>query len=396
MTDTIHKIYLKPGKENSIKRRHPWIFSGAIGNKTDNLSEGDIVQVCDSKGVFLALGHYQPGTIAIRIFTFDNTTLNADFWKTKIEKAWNLRKSIGLTDNPDTNAFRLIHGEGDELPGLVADFFNGTLVVQFHSTGLYTIRESLFEAFREVIGSKLKAIYEKSSNTMPFKSPFKPQDGFSWGSSDENVILEYGNKFKIDWVEGQKTGFFLDQRENRNLLGQFAKGREVLNMFCYTGGFSVYALRGGAKMVHSVDSSAKAIALTNENIALNGFETLNHEAIVADGLDYMRDIKDKYDLIILDPPAFAKHNAALDNALQAYKRINQKAIEQIRSGGVLFTFSCSQVVTKELFRQAIFVAAANAGRSVRILHQLTQPADHPVSIFHPEGEYLKGLVVYIE
>ena len=389
-------FFLKPGKEQSLKRFHPWVFSGAIAKADGKSQEGDLVNVFASNGEFLALGHCQIGSIAIRILSFEQVEANLEFWKSKIEKAWNLRKALGLTDNSETNVFRLVHAEGDGMPGLIIDFYNGTAVIQTHTVGMFLVREMLVEALKEVLGNKLKGVYDKSSKSLPYKAEVSSEDGYLFGEGGEKEVSEHGLRFKVDWVEGQKTGFFVDQRENRRLVQQFAQNRDVLNMFCYTGGFSFYAMKGGAKMVHSVDSSAKAIELTNKNVELNFADDTRHEAFVADAFEYMRVIKDKYDLIILDPPAFAKHRDAIHQALQAYKRINTRAFEQIRSGGIVFTFSCSQVVSKEKFREAVFSAAAISGRNVRILHQLTQPADHPVSIYHPEGEYLKGLVLYVE
>ncbi|HAN20018.1 MAG: SAM-dependent methyltransferase [Bacteroidetes bacterium GWC2_33_15] len=390
------KIILKPGKEQSIKRYHPWIFSGAIQTMNKGINEGELVTITDSKGEFLAIGHYQIGSIAVRIISFTNTEIDQQFWNTKIKKAYELRKMLGLAENKNNNVYRLIHGEGDGLPGLIIDFYNGTAVTQMHSIGMYLCMNQITEALKNIYGNKLTAIYDKSESTIPFKSDIYPKNGYLYGSLSEDIVLEYGNKFKISWEDGQKTGFFIDQRENRKLLSEYAEGRAVLNVFSYTGGFSVYALNGKAKFVHSVDSSQKAIDLTNENVAMNLPGTSNHEAFAVDAFEFMNTIDNKYDLIILDPPAFAKHNNALKNALQAYKRINAKAIEKIKPGGILFTFSCSQVVSKEEFRKSVFAAAANTGRNVRILHQLTQPGDHPVNIYHPEGEYLKGLVIYVE
>ena len=389
-------FFLKPGKEQSLKRFHPWVFSGAIAKADGKTQEGDLVNVFSSNGEFLALGHCQIGSIAVRILSFVPAEADYAFWKTKIEKAWNVRKSLGLTESSETNVFRLVHAEGDGMPGLVIDFYNGTAVIQTHTVGMFLVREMLVEALKEVLGDKLKAVYDKSSKSLPYKAEVSSEDGYLFGKGGEKEVAEYGLRFKVDWVEGQKTGFFIDQRENRRLVQQFAQNRDVLNMFSYTGGFSFYAMKGGARLVHSVDSSAKAIELTNQNVELNFAGDDRHEAFAADAFEYMRDIKDKYDLIILDPPAFAKHRDAVQQALQAYKRINTRAFEQIRSGGIVFTFSCSQVVSKEKFREAVFSAAAISGRNVRILHQLTQPADHPVSIYHPEGEYLKGLVLYVE
>ncbi|HKI88044.1 MAG TPA: class I SAM-dependent rRNA methyltransferase [Draconibacterium sp.] len=390
------KVILKSGKDQPLKRFHPWIFSGAIKKIYGNISEGDLVAVYSNKDEFLGVGHYQIGSIAVRIVSFTEVTPDYTFWKTKIEKAWKLRQSLGFGENEETNVFRLIHAEGDGMPGLIMDYYNGTVVMQMHSIGMYFIREELVKALREVLGEKLKAVYDKSAKTLPFKADIELKDGFLFGDASENEMLEYGLKFKVDWETGQKTGFFIDQRENRRLVQQFAQNRDVLNMFCYTGGFSLYALKGGAKLVHSVDASAKAIDLTNENVDLNFPGDKRHVAFVADAFEYLKDIQDKYNLIILDPPAFAKHHDSLHQALQGYKRINTRAFEQIRNGGILFTFSCSQVVSRERFREAVFSAAAISGRTVRILHQLTQPTDHPVNIYHPESEYLKGLVLFVE
>ncbi len=396
MNNDIITVVLKSGKEQSIKRFHPWIFSGAIKQIKGKVAEGDIVTVFSNEGEFLCIGHYQIGTIAVRIISFENKAVNNDFWRKKLQNAFDVRKSLGLTDNNETNAYRLVHGEGDGMPGLIIDFYNGTAVMQMHSVGMYLIRHQIAEILKEVLGERLIAVYDKSSKTLPSKADLRPVDGLLVGESIPSIVSEYGNKYKVDWEEGQKTGFFIDQRENRYLLQQFSEGRDVLNMFCYTGGFSFFAMRGGARLVHSVDSSAKAIELTNENVEMNFPGDSRHEAFTADAFEFMKDIKDKYDLIILDPPAFAKHRDALGQALQGYKRLNAQAFRQIRSGGIVFTFSCSQVVSKEKFREAVFSGAAIAGRSVRILHQLTQPADHPINIYHPEGEYLKGLVLYVE
>lgn len=396
MNNDIITVVLKSGKEQSIKRFHPWIFSGAIKQIKGKVAEGDIVTVFSNEGEFLCIGHYQIGTIAVRIISFENKAVNNDFWRKKLQNAFDVRKSLGLTDNNETNAYRLVHGEGDGMPGLIIDFYNGTAVMQMHSVGMYLIRHQIAEILKEVLGERLIAVYDKSSKTLPSKADLRPVDGLLVGESIPSIVSEYGNKYKVDWEEGQKTGFFIDQRENRYLLQQFSEGRDVLNMFCYTGGFSFFAMRGGARLVHSVDSSAKAIELTNENVEINFPGDKRHEAFIADAFEFMKDIKDKYDLIILDPPAFAKHRDALGQALQGYKRLNAQAFRQIRSGGIVFTFSCSQVVSKEKFREAVFSGAAIAGRSVRILHQLTQPADHPINIYHPEGEYLKGLVLYVE
>ena len=394
--DEFAKIVLKPGKEQSLKRFHPWVFSGAINKVFGKLNEGDLVAVYSSKNEFLGLGHYQIGSIAVRIVAFKPINPDYNFWKNKIEQAWNFRKNLGLVQNPKTNVFRLIHAEGDGMPGLIVDFYNGTAVMQTHSVGMYFIRETLVQALREVLGEHLKAVYDKSAKTLPFKAKIDPVDRFLLGESGETEVLENGLKFKVDWETGQKTGFFIDQRENRLLVEKYAQNRAVLNMFCYTGGFSFYAMKGGANLVHSVDASEKAIDLTNKNVELNFPNDSRHKAFAADAFEYLKNIHDKYDLIVLDPPAFAKHRNTLQQALQGYKRINTRAFEQIRSGGILFTFSCSQVVAKDKFREAVFSAAAISGRTVRILHQLSQPVDHPVNIYHPESEYLKGLVLYVE
>jgi len=389
-------VILKSGKDQSPRRYHPWIFSGAIKKIIGNVTEGDLVKVTDNKDEFLAIGHYQIGSIAVRIISFESTDINFDFWRTKIKNAYNLRKSLNIINNENNNVYRLVHAEGDGLPGLIIDFYNGTAVLQMHSIGMYQNKESFVKILQEIYGDQLHAVYNKSESTIPYKSDIDAKNEYLLGKPANKVVLEYGNKFKINWEEGQKTGFFIDQRENRKLVQEYSKDRAVLNVFGYTGGFSVYAMKGGANLVHSVDSSAKAIDLTNENIALNFEQTNRHEAFAVDAFDFLEKADQKYDLIILDPPAFAKHHNVLHNALQGYKRLNAKAIEKIKPGGILFTFSCSQVVSRENFRKSVFAAAANTGRNVRILHQLTQPSDHPVNIYHPEGEYLKGLVVYIE
>ncbi|MBN1791585.1 MAG: class I SAM-dependent rRNA methyltransferase [Bacteroidales bacterium] len=390
------KIILKAGKESSVMRLHPWIFSGAIQKADGDLQEGDIVEVFSHDRQFLAMGHYQIGSIAVRIFTFQQVQPDADFWKLKIQNAFNLRESLKLANSGATNVYRLVHGEGDGMPGLIIDYYNGVIVIQAHSVGMYKLRHQIASVILELFRNNQVTIYDKSEGTLPFKANLGAKNEFLSGSTSIIDVVENGYHFRIDVTTGQKTGFYIDQRDNRLLLTRYAAGKSVLNMFCYTGGFSVYALGGGANLVHSVDSSAQAIELTEKNVALNGGNDDRHKAVQADAFAYMNAIGDAYDVIVLDPPAFAKHQDALNNALQGYKRLNAKAIEQIRSGGILFTFSCSQVVSKENFRKSVFAAAANTGRHVRILHQLTQPPDHPVSIYHPEGEYLKGLVLQVE
>ncbi len=390
------KIILKSGKDQSLKRFHPWVFSGAIKKINGQVTEGDLVSVFSNKDEFLGTGHYQIGSIAVRMVSFNEIVPDYSFWKEKIQRAWDFRQQVGFNNTQKTNVFRLIHAEGDGLPGLIVDFYNGTAVMQMHSVGIFLIRELLVRALQEVLGDNLKAVYDRSEKTLPEKAHIQPKDELVFGNPETNLVTENDLKFKIDWESGQKTGFFIDQRENRLLVQHYAGGRDVLNMFSYTGGFSIYALKGGAQMVHSVDASARAIDLANENVDLNFPNELRHKAIIADGFEFLKDISNKYDLIILDPPAFAKHRNTLPQALQGYKRINTRAFEQIRPGGVLFTFSCSQVVSKDRFREAVFSAAAISGRSVRILRQLTQPEDHPVNIYHPEGEYLKGLMLYVE
>ena len=390
------KVYLKPGKEESLKRFHPWVFSGAIAKVEGEPEEGEVVDVYTSKKEFIACGHFQIGSIAVRVLTFRQEEINHEFWKRRLAVALDLRRSLNLVDNPENNTYRLVHGEGDNLPGLIIDVYGQTAVMQAHSAGMHVYRMDIAEALSEVMGEIVKHIYYKSETTLPFKADLGPENGFIKGGSPENVALENGLKFHVDWLKGQKTGFFVDQRENRHLLERYSKGRNVLNMFCYTGGFSFYAMRGGANLVHSVDSSAKAIDLTNQNVELNFPGDERHQAYAEDAFKYLDRMGDQYDLIILDPPAFAKHRDALRNALRGYSKLNAKAFEKIKPGGILFTFSCSQVVDKKDFRNAVFTAAAQSGRSVRILHQLTQPGDHPVNIYHPEGEYLKGLVLYVE
>lgn len=389
-------VYLKRGKEESLKRFHPWVFSGAILHMDEGILEGEIVRVFTNNNNFIALGHYQIGSISVRILSFEDIAIDENFWYTSIQSALNARLAINIADNLMNNTFRLIHGEGDNLPGLVIDCYGETAVMQAHSVGMHVDREIICKALIDVMGSRIKNVYYKSDTTLPFKADLHQENGFIYGSTSDDIAIENGVKFHVDWLRGQKTGFFVDQRDNRSLLEHYAKDKSVLNMFCYTGGFSVYAMRGGAKLVHSVDSSAKAIELTNENIALNFNGDTRHEAFCEDAFKYLDAHDDKYDLIVLDPPAFAKHRGALHNALKGYTRLNIKGLQKIKKGGLLFTFSCSQVVTKDNFRNAVFTAAALSGRKVRILHQLHQPADHPINIYHPEGEYLKGLVLYVE
>ena len=391
------KVYLRPGKEESLKRFHPWVFSGAIHHADGELEEGEVVKVCTSDNQFVAIGHYQIGSIAVRVLSFSDEVIDEAFWERKLAIAFDLRKCIGLVDNPRTNSYRLVHGEGDNLPGLVIDVYGETAVMQAHSVGMHVCRFDLAKALLEVMGERIRHIYYKSETTLPYKADLSLENGFLVGGSPVNIAMENGLKFHVDWVKGQKTGFFVDQRENRVLLEAYARGRSVLNMFCYTGGFSFYAMRGGAALVHSVDSSAKAVELTNENVEMNFSGDSRHAAYEEDAFKFLDNMEEgAYDLIILDPPAFAKHRDALRNALQGYRRLNAKAFSKIKPRGILFTFSCSQVVSKEQFRTTVFSAAAMSGRSVRILHQLSQPADHPVNIYHPESEYLKGLVLYVE
>ena len=389
-------IYLKPKKEESLLRFHPWVFSGAIQRVEGDLAEGELVRVLDSRGQFLAVGHYQIGSIAVRVISFDDAEIAPGFWAARIRRAYDLRRALGLVRPAHNNTYRLVHGEGDLLPGLVVDVYGPTAVVQAHSVGMHLVRHQLAQAVCESV-PEVQNVYYKSESTLPYKAPVSAEDGYLIGhDTGESVALENGLRFHVDWLRGQKTGFFVDQRDNRSLLERYAAGRSVLNMFCYTGGFSVYAMRGGAVRVHSVDSSAKAIELTNQNIDLNFPGDTRHTAYAEDAFKFLQANHEQYDLIILDPPAFAKHRDAVRNALKGYQRLNAKAIEQIKPGSILFTFSCSQAVSKEQFRLAVFSAAAETGRQVRILHQLTQPADHPVNIYHPEGEYLKGLVLWVE
>ena len=395
------KVILKPRREESILRFHPWVFSGAIAQIKGNPSEGDMVGVYSADGEFLAYGHYQIGSIAVRILSFDEDPTRADFWTLMLSRALKLREAYGLAGSAETTCYRLVHGEGDGLPGLIVDYYDGVCVLQAHSVGMFRAKAAICAALREVYGDALKAVYDKSSGTAPFKAGLDLVDGYLWKAdgfeADELTVLENGNKFLVNWTQGQKTGFFLDQRENRARVGALADGRNVLNLFCYTGGFSIYALAGGAVHVDSVDSSQRAMDMVDRNVALNGFDADRHTSYCADAIDFLRDIPEgKYDLMIVDPPAFAKHRGALKNALRAYQRLNAAAISKVAPGGFVFTFSCSQVVDKEAFALAVFSAAAETGRSVRILDRLNQPADHSVNIYHPEGEYLKGLLLYVE
>ena len=395
------KIILKKGREESLRRFHPWVFSGAIADIQGDPAEGDLVAVHASDGSFMACGHYQIGSIAVRVLSFDETALRPDFWEEMLSRALQVRVSSGLHGASQTNCYRLVHGEGDNLPGLIIDYYDGVCVMQAHSVGMFRAKKQISEALQKVYGDTLKAVYDKSSGTAPFKAGLELIDGYMYRrpgfSDDEQVVLENGHKFMVNWTEGQKTGFFLDQRENRALVGSLSKGRNVLNLFCYTGGFSIYALANGALHVDSVDSSKKAMTMVDRNVALNGFDESKHSSLCCDAIDYLRDVPEgKYDLMIVDPPAFAKHRGALKNALRAYQRLNAAAISKVAPGGFVFTYSCSQVVDKEAFALAVFSAAAQCGRSVRILDRLNQPCDHSVNIYHPEGEYLKGLLLYVE
>jgi len=389
------KIILKSGKDQSVLRYHPWIFSGAIKKIHGNVDEGDVVEVYSNKDELLAMGHYQTGSIAIRIFSFFRVEPDENYWREKIIEAIRYRELTGLVNNPSTNVFRLFNAEGDGIPGLIIDYYNGTAVMQMHSVGIYKKKNLFAQILNDLPFPRVMQVYDKSQSTIPRKAGLEVKSEYLVGNGGGENVLENDLKFKISWEEGQKTGFFIDQRENRKLLESFSKNRNVLNMFGYTGGFSVYAARGGARLIHTVDSSMHAVEMSRENMALN-FSSAPHEAIESDAFEFIKNSETLYDLIILDPPAFAKHQNVLHNALQGYKRLNQVALEKIARGGILFTFSCSQVVSKENFRKSVFVAAANAKRNVRIMYQLIQPADHPVSLFHPEGEYLKGLVLHVE
>ena len=394
--DKYRKVYLRKGKEQSLDRFHPWVFSGAIAHVDDGVDEGEVVNVFSSDGRFIAVGHYQIGSISVRVLSFDDCDIDSEFWSASLKGALEMRIALGLADRSAGDTYRLVHGEGDFLPGLVIDVYGKTAVMQAHSVGMHMMRNDIARELMAVMSGRIDNIYYKSETTLPFKAELGQEDGFICGGSADNVAVENGLKFYVDWLKGQKTGFFIDQRDNRSLLEHYSAGRNVLNMFCYTGGFSVYAMRGGAASVHSVDSSAKAIELTEKNVELNFPSHERHAAYCEDAFKYLDKVADKYNLIILDPPAFAKHRGALHIALKGYTRLNAKALEKIQPGGILFTFSCSQVVTKDNFRNAVFTAATVARRKVRILHQLHQPADHPINIYHPEGEYLKGLVLYVE
>ena len=395
------KVILKPRREDSLLRYHPWVFSGAIAQIVGHPAEGDLVSVCAADGRVLCCGHYQIGSIAVRVLSFDEDPTQPDFWLRMLSRAYALREAYGLATSAQTTCYRLVHGEGDGLPGLIIDYYDGVCVLQAHSVGMFRAKSAISEALQQLYGDRLKAVYDKSSGTAPFKAGLDLVDGYLYKApgftADEQAVLENGNKFLVNWCEGQKTGFFLDQRENRFRVGSLAKGRRVLNLFCYTGGFSIYALAGGALHVDSVDSSQRAMDMVDKNVALNGFGPEQHTSYCTDAIDFVKNVPDgAYDLMIVDPPAFAKHRGALKNALRAYQRLNAAAIAKVAPGGFVFTFSCSQVVDKEAFALAVFSAAAETGRSVRILDRLNQPADHSVNIYHPEGEYLKGLLLYVE
>jgi 23S rRNA (cytosine1962-C5)-methyltransferase len=390
------KIILKSGKDEAVLRFHPWVFSGAIKKIYGPTAEGDIVEVYNNKDRFLGIGHWGNGSIAVRVFSFESIEIDAKFWKDKIAAAYKLRETMQLTQNAETNVYRLVFAEGDGLPGLVIDIYNKTAVIQAHSIGMFHLRETFAEALKEIYGTRLETIYVKSKESLPRNTDFDTENHFLLGDQASDVVLENGHKFEVNWVEGQKTGFFIDQRFNRELVGKYSKGKRVLNTYCYTGGFSIYALKGGAETVHSVDSSKIAIQLTDENVKLNGFDIQKHQSFAVDTMSFLNEMEESYDLIILDPPAFAKHRDVRHKAVQGYKRINATAFKKIAPGGVLFTFSCSQVVDRSLFESTVLAAAIQSGRKVKVLHHLSQPADHPVSIYHPEGEYLKGLVLYVE
>ncbi len=398
----MNRIYLNKKREDSIKRFHPWIFSGAIDSVDTDPKEGELMEICSFDEEVLAYGHFQVGSIALRILSFGKEFNPDTFWTERIQSALNLRKAQGVVC-AETNCYRLIHGEGDMLPGLIIDWYDGVAVMQAHSAGMFLSKDAIVSALKACYGSELKAVYDKSEGTAPYKAGLKLGDDYIYTSEDfdkdiqEHQVEESGNKFIVNWVKGQKTGFFLDQRENRRLVGSYAKDRSVLNLFCYTGGFSISALRGGAKLVESVDSSKTAIEMLEKNVNANGYEADKHSSVCTDAIDYLKSIpQGKFDLMIVDPPAFAKHRGSLNNALRAYQRLNASAIEKIASGGIIFTFSCSQVVDRQAFALSVFSAAASVGRKVRILNRLSQSNDHPVNIYHPEGEYLKGLIIYVE
>ena len=402
------KVILKRGREESLLRFHPWVFSGAIAQVQGSPAEGDLVAVHASDGSQLAYGHYQIGSIAVRVLSFDDSALHPEFWETMLARALQVRSAAGLHTSEhscggaaETNCYRLVHGEGDNLPGLIIDYYDGVCVMQAHSVGMFRAKKQISAALQKVYGDQLKAVYDKSSGTAPYKAGLELIDGYLYKKEgfrdDEQVVVENGHKFIVNWTEGQKTGFFLDQRDNRALVGSVSKGRNVLNLFCYTGGFSIYALAAGALHVDSVDSSKKAMMMVDRNVEANGFDPSRHTSLCCDAIDYLKQSPEgKYDLMIVDPPAFAKHRGSLKNALRAYQRLNAAAISKVAPGGFVFTYSCSQVVDKEAFALAVFSAAAQCGRSVRILDRLNQPCDHSVNIYHPEGEYLKGLLLYVE
>ncbi|SIT80455.1 class I SAM-dependent rRNA methyltransferase [Pontibacter indicus] len=394
---SLTKLYLAKGKEHSLKRFHPWVFSGAIKRiEGSEPEEGDTVEVYSNQREFLGMGHWAPGSIAVRVFSFEQVEPDYTFWKRKVQQAYDYRKRLGLIDNPHTDVYRLVYAEGDGVPGLIVDIYKDTAVIQTHSVGMYSVREHIAKALQEIYGTKLKAVYDKSAESLPAKMPVQAQNGYLFGESSGGVVVtENEHQFFVDWESGQKTGFFIDQRENRELLARYVKDKSVLNTFCYTGGFSVYALNAGAKEVHSVDVSKKAIELTIKNGELSQAPE-RHEAFAIDTFDFLKGKEDRYDVIVLDPPAFAKSQKVRHNAVMGYKRLNAEAMKRIKPGGILFTFSCSQVVDKYLFNNTVMAAAIEAGRNIKIMHHLTQPADHPISIFHPEGEYLKGLVLMVE
>lgn len=393
---SIPKLFLKKGKEQSLERFHPWVFSGAIGKTEGNAKDGDLVHVFDCAGNFLAAGHYQTGSITVRILSFESKPIDGSFWEGRLGAALSLRSALGIPSNGNTNMFRLVHGEGDQLPGLIIDVYGSTAVLQAHSVGMHLARHTIAQILTEITGGRIKSVFDKSRTTLLNRTEGATSNCYLLGSRSDETLLENGNRFVVSWEDGQKTGFFLDQRDNRSLLGHYSRGASVLNTFGYTGGFSVYALMGGARRVISVDSSPKAIELTDSNVALNMGNSAPHLSVCADTFEYLKTNREQHDVVVLDPPAFAKHQQALRNALQAYKRLNAEAMARVKPGGLLFTFSCSQVVTRENFRNCVFSAGVIANRQVKILNQLTQPADHPISIYHPEGEYLKGLVLQVE